>query len=120
MREIKFRAWDGKRMAITDSNDNYWFRPNLDTTRYKNQCLNISSVLSDKKLKVMQYTGLIDKNGVEIYEGEIMEWHDSCVPKGEDTTKRSVVSWNPRRLMFEGWHSGVSVGNIYQNPELIK
>lgn len=61
-REIKFRAWDGKKMI-----DNYCFlnknKGNHFFAEDENEFGNI--------IAVMQYTGLKDKNGKEIYEGDI-------------------------------------------------
>lgn len=59
MRELKFRAWDGEQMVSPEYIDRrgiaHWKENSIPTT-------------SDK---VMQYTGLKDKNGKEIYEGDI-------------------------------------------------
>jgi len=81
----------------------------------------------------MQYTGLKDKNGVEIYEGDLFDaW---------DGRSRYVVEWIDARACFNlVWASGDDgdskvrhyfdmymaeyqfelIGNIYENPELLK
>jgi len=63
----------------------------------------------------LEYTGLKDKNGVEIYEGDILKWLGR-IHKVEST----FGGWNPfiDDMQTDGsWHYEV-IGNIYSNPEL--
>lgn len=81
----------------------------------------------------MQYTGLKDKNGKEIYEGDILEYRvgsfvDTILVKWGKVefsflkkTKVSPTKVKWKRGTYQGLHKyGTVVGNIYENPELLE
>jgi uncharacterized phage protein (TIGR01671 family) len=145
MREIKFRAWDGKEMTTTfevSSQGVVKFTPLGQSPKYL------------EHYKLMQFTGLLDKNGKEIYEGDILRWH---LKKGrvfseiseqddplaqllgvkpgevsEDTICTDTVEFHDGYffLMCPDTGGGAFlnrenenaeiIGNIYENPKLIK
>ena len=113
-REIKFRSWD-KILKIMSYNP-------VNAINFNGQFL-----LNDGKFHdinktdyiLMQYTGLVDKNGKDIYEGDIVKYD------GELTT---VIFFNGSFFLekFNFWSSDwvnadymIVKGNIYENPELI-
>jgi len=149
-RVIKFRAWDGKkiimnavqvkRMPAQSAAENDF---GLDFPAY---CT--PSFTSCTMLDVMQFTGLHDVNGVEIYEGDIVVkpdqyiWFDDGEPNYVGVVEMTFSAWsavahcvNPEKhgisngMNFElnecGFADGENtdwqiIGNIYQNPELLK
>lgn len=123
MREIKFRIWrDGKMQQLHQLN------------AYDNHLFNAP----DDREFIMQFTGLSDKNGKDIYEGDILgvDCHMADDYTGKETieVQKLPVRWDEVRAMFTvycpsaivktNWghipYQGYIIGNIYENPELIK
>lgn len=110
-REIKFRGWDKTNntmvsLAIGITNDG---RFNIIPGN------NISGMtLTD----LMQYTGLKDKNGKEIYEGDIVKEKDGVAPVEYLYTEFLAMDITDNgNCNLLGEHCEV-IGNIYENPEL--
>lgn len=107
MRQIKFRAWDKKKnkMFICTNED-------------------ISGALCFPDIfDVMQFTGLLDKNRKEIYEGDILMWGfaepETCVVV-DDYADFKLES-SDKELHYMPDHRSLEViGNIYENHHLLK
>ncbi len=120
MRETKFRAWHESKngQVMLQVGDKYGTTHPLDCCNYALQGQNIT---------LMQYTGLKDKNGVEIYEGDIIQWAGFEVANGKQIRpeRRLIVEdfiKDTHRLICitEGTGQTVEViGNIYENKELL-
>lgn len=131
MRAIKFRAWDGGEMSydvlsghssgnvcdVDEQGEAVWF-------------------WHEPPQAVMQFTGLKDKKGREIYEGDIIKdsrdallevyWHENKAfyalrllsgpePHGKFNSEGEQFSYG-----FIVWHDCEVIGNVYENPELVK
>ena len=124
-REIKFRAWNGHTM-LKHGDDPECDDDEICAHEWVRFCCELD--LIQKSHKLMQYTGLKDKNGVEIYEGDIVEGYDhddsvamSANPitfvNGAFCYQYSNKSTNPLSRISRAW---LVIGNIYENPELME
>ena len=121
MREIKFRAWDkNTKKIIIDlpmviCYKAFWLYDEL------NNAMEYYGHGNDYIL--MQYTGLKDKNGKEIYEGDIIQFPE-IIPLTVGYEKGSFVWGNlaPFITIREKLEEmpGKVIGNIYENPDLLE
>jgi len=126
MKEIKFRFWDTHNKEFITWPENVYIAGNGKIYTYAN----IEADL-EEKLIPMQYTGLKDKNGKEIYEGDIIDngHFKTQVYWNEHTCSWSHKSTNVDDALYIYIASNTTfdqellfeiIGNIYENPELIK
>jgi len=119
MREIKFRAWDKEEKR-------FWIPEGSQPCSIEGAILDFSG--GDGFLEWSQYTGLKDKNGKEIFEGDVVraigvfyvvEWNKKSLgfqfrPISKGREKMEIIN------LFEGDPVKLEIiGNIYENPELL-
>lgn len=131
MREIKFRAWDGRRMVVPSSvahgkaraikpcdSEDRVMTDEDGSNYYCNWDIEVS-----KDWPLMQYTGIKDSAGVEIYEGDIVTWGfgNAVISFGEWSVEDDYDSTGFGWIAEDCWLNSQCkvVGNIHQNPELI-
>lgn len=132
MRIYKFRAWTGKEMLYPyNKDDNFETIDGHNKLEYRP----ISALRGDSNDYIwMQYTGLKDKNGKEIWEGDIVkredkkwigfvEWKNGSfvlfIPEKEQNKKDIFRGFRFFDLRINQMKLEV-IGNIYENPKLIK
>lgn len=113
MREIKFRVFYKRTNVMRDWD---WLRERSDIIPY------LEDEEDDFFSKAMQYTGLKDKNGKEIYEGDIVRSYNEF---GEAFAVLSVVEYDEQYAKYRGVDIECLdyeevIGNIYENPELLE
>lgn len=135
MRTLKYRAYIKPLKRYAEK---------YETILYHHQCnmepswtVNISpeEYYGDEDLVIEQFTGLLDRNGKEIYEGDIVEEDIDFNSKMTDGTFRYKVYWNedelcwsldpigPESIHNDLWELNSScevIGNIHENPELLE
>lgn len=116
MREIKFRAWGHYPYKLDGKNE---MRYNWQDSEY----IEYVGFDGSNHFEIMQYTGLKDIDGKDIYEGDILKMF------GEDRyceVRYDELSASFRLRNNEGWQlynplfMGEVIGNIYENPELLE
>ena len=116
MREIKFRAWDRVSREMIGA----------ERLTLRNGILAEGFVFQASKRDFMQFTGLHDKNGKEIYEGDVVRHYD--YPRQKFSVEYIAPSFEARNTkdgtLRPMWHNGKLtdyeiIGNIYSNPELL-
>ena len=133
-RELKFKVWDrAQRKLITPSSITFNVNATGRWLSFKEGCCKVhheTAACADRYTTV-EFTGLKDKNGREIYEGDIATYQLSESTSEHDTV-RFVVEWGDCGWIMQDIDLKCCVGyltcaiktyevigNIYENPELV-
>jgi uncharacterized phage protein (TIGR01671 family) len=113
-REIKFRMWSSEVKKFFYDVENVY------------ECLKLSKMSEHKGLyddmTWQQYTGMVDKNGTEIYEGDIIRGLMDFGPAGFHE-RSAIVHWDIEKGYQWNYWKLFSIkieGNMFENPELLE
>ncbi len=136
MREIKFRVWDKEMKIMWEENNPFYIGTDGTMPEYDGFKTLDTSINQIDNYVLMQYTGIKDKNGKEIYDGDVLYKPAQRIFKGyklhrpvkDVEFKKHIVEWKRvNKFGLYGWSFGESslkkdmwevIGNIYEDPQL--
>ena len=127
----KFRAWHKElgRMMLIEIMYFFFFDNELEELELNDPVMNDHISVYPDDIILMQSTGLKDKNGKEIFEGDVVDykgrkaiikWHGSYasfIYRFVDELNKRSEEWDPLYLAYLKCEV---IGNIYENPELLE
>ncbi len=140
MRQIKFRVWDKTEDKFIPLKDYHLATIRFDGLPQFFTCDNvlIYGKVWPEHLVLQQFTGLKDKNSIEVYEGDVVEL---CFCNTPDYKNKTLIEWSDYHngwaitqlgvpldsifrsyrlsLPFITYNSIRVIGNIFENPELL-
>ena len=128
MNILKFRAWDKKLQILgTVSNIDLEFE---EVTFYIDDEEELETCQSFEDVEIMQSTGLFDKDGVEIFEGDILtdegnfenDYWDYATIEFDKTDYTYYIHWKREEVCenITDCYKYTVTGNIYENKELLE
>lgn len=140
MREIKFRAWSGKQKLMFYLSEHYLNRYFMEIDNqswgiFDKETCETHGAICNKHYQgdvLMQYTGLKDKNGKEIYEGDIVKFQadtengvfevifQNCCFIANWSVRNNFMDLQTSMMYLQCSKELEVIGNIYEKPELLE
>jgi uncharacterized phage protein (TIGR01671 family) len=141
-RAIKFRVWAARENRWCLSGEYIGYEHGLTITGFEfgRTNLMLSPAMTSEEVEryrresfvIEQFTGLLDKNAKEIYEGDIVRYTTKFEHGDAFANNIGAVRWDPQWAMYDFDDNGTSIldgdfvrasmeviGNIHENPELL-
>lgn len=125
----KFRAWHNELGRMMLVRTMFFFADRLEELELNDSVMNDNIPVYPDEIKLMQSTGLKDKNGKEIFEGDIVDykgrkavvkWHGSYasfIYEFVDELQKRKTEWQP---LYLSYYKFEVIGNSLENPELLE
>jgi uncharacterized phage protein (TIGR01671 family) len=145
MRELKFRIWDKQNKKWLENSSSLHCYSNWTICPFTNKLVDYvgtfgeddrcipspaedyyfegTKLIQEQRYVIQQYTGLKDSKGVEIYEGDILtcKYADQEVTEAISYSEEYAAFTHGEHALWRGWLGEAEIiGNIFENPELIK
>lgn len=129
MTELKFRAWDGSKMRYDVTGFEHGFKNEmagifLDGAYHSFDKGSLSAAMDERWAIPMQCTGLKDKDGNDVYEGDLLDFDEkewgSKASLEEVTMSKLIGCYDLLGTLSDLCLYRKVVGNIYENPEFAR
>jgi len=119
-RELKFRAWDGSKMhSVNDAANELWPVVLVSDAQLEDEG---GLKAYRRSWSVMQFTGMKDMNGVDVYEGDIIRAYQLVGQVAYHNIRGAFIFADTKHLnemLYQVMANTMVIGNIHEHPHLL-